>query len=326
MTRTLLAFAALSPLVLAGSCTDEHPSAQVDPHYVEPLEEPPFGEGFQLVMDTTAPAGQEIWACRVFSRLPAEGLFQYVNVAESRQTPGMHHADLMTFFYTGVDLAPGDYDCGDLYSTYPELMEDGVFIYTSQLAEDSVTLPEGIVAPLPSDAAYMYEVHYVNVSDEDVDVVSYLNAWTIPQEEVAGSINGDVNRDLDIHIPAGAEDHVEWTRCTFPVDTEILFLSSHTHERAVNFELFAFDGVTTGELVYENDDWHAPYVLRFDPPMVVPAGQGFEYRCHYENPLDHDVVWGFGAEDEMCQFGYVYISGDEDTDCITVESSNGPAD
>src|SRR5690606_37263104 len=137
------------PLVVA-ACTgaDEHTPTPDDGPYdpVVPLAPPPEGEGFQLQMQALAPAHEEIWMCEIFDRLPVDDVFQYVQRAESRQNAGVHHADLMTFFYTGLELAPGQYDCGELYATYAELMEDGVLIYASQLEEDEIVLPEGYVA------------------------------------------------------------------------------------------------------------------------------------------------------------------------------------
>jgi hypothetical protein len=309
--------------VLSSAIACEEPAPDKPYGWIEPLPPPPPGEGFQLAMKTTVPAGEEAWVCEIFPGLPADGVFQYVNRAESRQTGGMHHADVGTLFFTGLDLEPGQYDCAELYADNAELMEDAVFVYASQLAEDSLALGEGVAAALPVDSLYMYEIHFVNASDREMEVASYLNAWTIPKDDVTGNIYGNVNRDVDIHIPPGAVDHEEWTRCVFSEDADILFLSAHTHELAENFELRLFDGQLAGEVVYANDDWHAPEVKRMDPPLHIRAGQSFEYTCLYKNPGPNEVTWGFSASDEMCQFGYVFVPGDPDIECVTVETSDG---
>lgn len=317
---------ALSLLAVLAACTppsSEHDAGAPTGDVVVPLEPPSPDEGFQVTIEAFAPKHEEIWKCEVIRELPGDDLFHYVHRVKSRQNAGMHHADLMSFFFTGLSLTPGQYDCDELYATYPELMEQGLFVYGSQAAEEEIVLPEGVAAPLPRDSAYMFEVHYVNASDQDVVVESYVNAYTMPEDDVTETIYGNVNRDFDILIPAGATDHVEWTRCVFNKDADIHFLQSHTHERADRFELRAFDGETVGPLVYENDDWHAPKVMRLDPPMHITAGTGFEYTCFYSNPTDTDVVWGFNASDEMCQFGYVFTPGDTDIVCETVASSDG---
>jgi hypothetical protein len=291
--------------------------------FVEPLPPPAPEEGFQVSIHATAPPGAEIWKCEVLPFLPADddALFAFVNSVQSRQNTNVHHADLMTLFYTGLTIAPGQYDCADLYAEHTELMEEGVIVYGAQLPDARIDLPEGVAASVPIESAYMLEVHYVNASTEPVEVATYINAYTIPSDEVVDTIAGDANRDFDIAIPPGAVDHVEWTRCVFTADVDLLFLSSHTHALAKHFELREFDGVHVGDVVYSNDDWHSPQILALDPPVHMPAGTGFEYSCLYDNPTDVEVNWGFLAEDEMCQFAYVFTPGDSSIKCETVATS-----
>lgn len=295
------------------------------PAKLEPLAPPLPGEGFQLSMKMTVPAGQEAWRCEIVPALPVDdgSVFQFVNRAESRQTPGIHHADIATLFFTGLELEPGQYDCDELYTTHTELMEDAVVVYASQQSEDGLLLPDNTAAQLPVSSLYMIELHFVNVSDEPVEVESYLNAYTIPGDTVEQTIYGNVNRDVDIAVPAGAEDYVEWTRCVFNQDADVIFLSGHTHELATLFTIRHFDGENVGDVVYENDDWHAPPVLRLDPPLAMKAGEGFEYACRYASRRDTETTWGFTATDEMCQFGYVFVPGNTDISCETVATSDG---
>lgn len=316
-----IGFALCMLCVLPSAACEKAPSPP--PYdFVEPLPPPVPSEGFQVAIHATAPPGKEIWKCEVLASLPGDDddLFLFVNSVESRQNSNVHHADLMTLFYTGLALPPGQYDCADLYAEHTELMEEGVIVYGAQLPEARIDLPEGIAAAVPRESAYMIEVHYVNASSEPVDVATYINAYTMPADAVVDTIAGDANRDFDIAIPPGAVDHVEWTRCVFTDDVELLFLSSHTHGLAKHFELRAFDGVHVGDVVYENDDWHSPQILALDPPVHIAAGTGFEYSCVYDNPSDVEVNWGFLAEDEMCQFAYVFV-GDSSIKCETVATS-----
>lgn len=301
-------------------------SEPVPPRFdaVEPLPPPAADEGFQVSIHASAAPGQEIWKCEVIPFLPGEGeeLFSFVNRVQSRQNAGVHHADLMTLFYTGLQIEPGQYDCADLYAEHTELMEEGMIVYGAQLADATIQLPAGVAAAVPRDSAYMLEVHYVNASLEPVDVATYINAYTMPSDQVVDTIAGDANRDFDIAVPAGAVDHVEWTRCVFTADVDLLFLSSHTHARAKNFEIRTFDGESTGDVIYQNDDWHSPQIFALEEPLRVAAGTGFEYSCLYDNDSDTEVNWGFLAEDEMCQFAYVFTPGDSSIKCETVASSS----
>jgi hypothetical protein len=319
--RTFSASAA-SVLILLASC-DAAPGS--GPAVVEPLTPPLPGEGFQLSMSVTVPAGAEAWRCEIVSGLPVGdgSVFQFVNRAESRQTAGIHHADVATLFYTGLEIEPGQYDCDDLYTQHTELMEEAIVVYASQLPDDGLLLPENTAAQLPVNSLYMFELHYVNVSDEPVEVVSYLNAYTIAGDDVEQTIYGNVNRDVDIAVPPATAQHTEWTRCLFNRDADVIFLSGHTHELATMFTIRHFDGENVGDVVYQNDDWHAPPVLRLDPPLKMKAGTGFEYACDYASSRDAETTWGFRATDEMCQFGYVFVPGDTDILCETVATSDG---
>jgi hypothetical protein len=283
------------------------------------LPPPAEGEGFQVSMEVTVPAGEEIWLCQV-SEIPGVE-FTPVNHVESVQTAGVHHMDVMALQFAGVDLEPGLYDCNDVYADYPELMDDGLILYAAQQAEQEITLPPGTVANLPGGLTVMQELHYVNTTPEDIDAFSKINIYRY-EGDIEEQIWGGAVRDTNLNVPPG--ESIEWTRCVMTDDVDILFLSSHTHQLARKFEIRMFDGETVGELIYENDDWATPALKSFgDAPLHVPAGQGFEFQCHYSNDTSETVNWGFAAADEMCQIALVFTPGYSDYRCDVVETSDG---
>jgi hypothetical protein len=312
VVRTLVA----SPLLFALACSSPEP----DPGDEHPFPPPAEGEGFQLSMTTTAPAGTEIWKCNIYD-LPTT---QWENVGrvESIQNPGMHHMDIMALTYAGVELEPGEYDCDELYQTYPELMEDGLMIYASQMESQTIDLPPGTAANLPPGIQVMHEIHHVNTSDADVEVFSYVNAYSIHPNDVTETIWGGAVRDTHINIPAQSA-HSEWTRCVMTDDIDLLFLSSHTHQLGKKVTVRMFDGETVGEEIYVNEDWHAPRLIAFDTPLHIPAGTGFEFQCDFDNPTDDPVGWGFTADDEMCQIALDFTPGEARRTCDPVASSDG---
>jgi len=314
MSRSLLP---ASFLLLLLSCADE--PAGPDPD--DPLPPPAEDEGFQLAMTTTVPPGTEVWVCQV-TEIPRDD-FTPVNHVVSKQTEGIHHMDVMALAFANVDLAPGTYDCNDVYRDYPELMDDGLILYASQQAEQEIKLPEGTIANLPGHLLVMQEIHYVNVTTQPVDAYSKINIYRY-EGDIEEQIWGGAVRDLELDIPPG--ESVEWTRCVMADDVDVLFLTSHTHELARKVEIRMFDGTEVGDLVYENTDWHAPALLSFgEQPLHVPAGTGFEFSCHYSNPGTEVVHWGFAAADEMCQIAFVFTPGESDRTCDVVASST-PAD
>lgn len=285
---------------------------------VEKLMPPAPAEGFQLAMDTIAPARTEIWKCAVYP-LGLDTLAP-VNRVYYQQNEGMHHMTLSTTTLAGKVLQNGMYDCEDL----TDLMQDATMFFGSQGdAEQELRLPEGVAATLPGDLQVIHEVHYVNTTDKDVEVFSRVNAYVMPQEDVQKGVWGGQVRDENINIPANAEAHTEWTRCIMNEDIEVLFLASHTHQLGIEFTVAPFDGQSTGDIFYRNDDWHSPLITQYSPPMLVKAGEGFEYSCTWRNPHDRDINYGLNSEDEMCNLALVHTPFSQSARCDVVETSDG---
>lgn len=306
-----------------GTMTPSLPEAeQPDPNENGPrreeLPQPDPSEGFQMGIDTMAPAGEEIWKCWV-EDLPGNG-FVAIDRVEAIQTPGVHHMDIMALGLLGLPIEPGMHDCDELYRTHAEMMEEGIFLFATQNERETLQLPDGVAALVPGNMTIMVEMHYVNPTNRDVDVWSRVNGYFTDKDAVEDEIWGSAVRDVDINIPPNATGHVEWTRCVMNTDIELVLLSTHTHQLAELAEVFFFDGAETGDLVYVNDDWHAPELKLFDPTIPIPAGTGFEFRCHYNNPTTDTVNWGFDANDEMCQIAIVHTPFDFQAACDIVES------
>jgi len=283
----------------------------------ELLPAPDPTDGVQLAYAIEVAPGTEAWKCNV-TDLPTDRWLS-VNHVESVQNAAMHHMDLMAVALAAPDLEPGEYDCAEIYARYPALMDDGITVYASQQETQEIRLPPGTVAELLPRMRVMQEIHFVNPTDQPVEAYSKINAYKYPDAEVTQTIWGGAVRDVDIAIPARATAHVEWTRCVMNADVDVMFLSTHTHQLAQRAEVRTFDGNAMGELIYSNDDWHAPPLQDYTAtPLHVPAGQGFELACHYANPSDHEVNWGFEAKDEMCQIAIVFTPGDTNRKCEIV--------
>jgi hypothetical protein len=245
-----------------------------------------------------------------------------VNRVESLQSDGMHHMDIMALLFTGLDLPVGEYACADLYATYQELMDKGLFLYASQQAEQTIQLPPGVAADLPPKLRIMQEIHYVNTTDAPIEAFSKVNVYSFPRDQVTQTIWGGAVRDTTIEIPAGASDHVEWTRCVMNQDVDVLFLATHTHALASRTVVRAFDGTNVGAELYTNTDWQSPKLQSFgETPLRLTAGTGLEFACHYDNPGTEPVRWGFNAADEMCQIAIVFTPGEAARECEIVAQS-----
>lgn len=287
----------------------------------EPLVPPPAGLGFQLEMTGEAPPFSEVWLCEVYS-LPTD-IPMNINWVEYQHNAGTHHMTLSSPGLAGGEIPHGTYDCADLYND-SSLMENQVMFFGGQGdAGGNLYLPEGVAAQFPAGIDVIHEVHYVNPTDETVPLYSRVNGWAIPDEEVVDGIWGGQTRDENIEIPANAS-HTEWSRCVMTEDVEVHFLASHTHELGVDFKVRRFDGENVAdEVIYQNDDWHSPLITQYNPPLVVPAGTGFEWSCTWDNPNADPVSYGSESTDEMCNLAYVHTPMALTNSCKVVETSDG---
>ena len=287
------------------------------PRTVTPLEPPAKGEGFQLKMTYTVPAYTEAWICTVYP-LPVDTISP-VNWVEYEQNDGLHHMTISTPGFVQGLLEYGTYDCNELYE---KAMEDLIMVFGSQGGGGKLQLPEGVAANFVPGLDIVHEVHYVNATAEPVEVASYINAYTIPVNEVEAGIWGGQVRDETIAIPANSE-HTEWTRCVMNEDVDVLFLASHTHELGIEFTIRRFDGENSGEIFYRNTDWHDPKIVQYDPPLVLKAGEGFEYSCTWKNDSEQPVQYGLTSTDEMCNLALVHTPQSMTALCEVVETSDG---
>ncbi len=315
----------LMPFVLFSACTNKtnSPDSSVTDSglSVPTLAAPPEGEGFQLSMTGEVGPFEEVWLCEVYP-IPISAITP-INWVHYIQNYGMHHFSLSTpGLLSSGDIPYGSYDCNDLY-TSSDLMEDAIIFFGGQGdAEGELHLPDGVAAQLPPSIDVVHEIHYVNATDETVQLYSHINAWAIPDSEVIEGIWGGSVRDEHINIPAQST-HSEWSRCVFNQDVEVLFLAAHQHKLGTRFTIAPFDGVNVGETLYENDDWHTPNITQYDTPLVVPAGQGFQFTCEWDNTTDAEINYGLTADDEMCNMAVVHTPMSTSTLCEVVQTSDG---
>jgi hypothetical protein len=305
-------------LALLLACSPD-PADSADADAIPSLDPPAAGEGVQMAITGTAPPNAETWLCVVYDLETTE--LTSVNRVEYLQTAGTHHMTISTTAM-GERIEPGTYNCADLYAD-SSMMENAIMMFGSQGDESGdLRLPEGVVAQVPAGIQIVHEIHYLNTGPDEVPLYSYVNAYSIPESEVTGTIWGGQVRDETIEIPAGG-DHSEWTRCVMNEEVDVLFLASHTHSLGRQFTIAPFDGTTTGEVFYSNADWHDPLLTQYTEPIHLTAGQGFEYTCTWRNESDEAVSYGYTAADEMCNMTLIFTPGSMTARCDVVQTSDG---
>ena len=326
--------AVLISLALMG-CTDKDDDTGESDGLDRPvLEAPDPSDGFQLSMYGTAEPFSEVWMCSVYP-LPvdAEG-FTAVQSVEYNQNEGTHHFTVSALNFSllgGVTESPveyGTYDCNELYGD-STLMEEAVMVFGGQGdPSGEMVFPDGTVANVPASIDVLHEVHYVNPTPDPVDIYSEINAYTVAQSAVEKSMWGGSVRDEHINVPPNGI-HTEWSRCVFNEDVEVMVLAGHQHALGTRFDIAPYNGETgeVGEVFFSNDDWHTPMITQYEEPISVPAGQGFEWTCEWNNTTDEEVNYGNESTDEMCNMAVVFRPTEGTisltAECEVVETSDG---
>ena len=289
---------------------------------LEPLTPPDPEDGFQFSFTTSVEPYTEIWKCAVYPA-PYEQMAP-VNWIEYQVTPGLHHMTIATPSLITSMLEPGIYDCQSLLEETmgPDSNYTMAFGLGAGDPVGEMHLPEGVAAQLPPGIDIIHEIHYVNTTDQPKEISTYVNAYTIDVGDVESGLWGGQVRDENILVPANGSA-TEWSRCVMNRDVEVIFLASHTHELGRKFTIKHFDGTDVGETIFENTNWHDPKITQYDPPLIIPAGTGFEWTCEFSNSKDQDVIYGTSASDEMCNMTIVHTPQDFSAWCDIVETSDG---
>ncbi len=268
--------------------------------YFQPPAKPQRGIQLHLSPFAVAPRSER----EIFSttRLGvAEDLM--VNKIEVVQPEGSHHFIL----YQSTDENPPPPGIRDVDRDNP-LQALGIFskrfIVGSQSPAAVFDFPEGIAIPMPADAVYELNSHFVNTSGENTLIGEvYVNLHSMPADSVKVAAKPIFVSNFGISVPPGRTETTarNWT---LERDVNVIMLSSHMHRHGRRFDIFLGD-----ERIYRSEEWDEPVTLVFNPALEVKAGERVRFECTHENDdKDFTIRFGFTAEnDEMCiMLGYYY--------------------
>jgi hypothetical protein len=106
--------------------------------------------------------------------------------------------------------------------------------------------------------------------------------------------------------------------------TNVFALTGHTHQLGTNVEIYKTSGTDDdGTEIYpmgEEFVWSESPVIQYDPPMYFGEGDGFRYRCTWDNDTNKNVGFGESAADEMCFFWAYYYPSQGYRLCINAGS------
>jgi hypothetical protein len=168
-------------------------------------------------------------------------------------------------------------------------------------------LPNG-AKQIRAGSDIVFEMHY-SPNGKEVTDYSELGLYLTdapPSERVLAI---DTLRDLDLAIPAGAQDYVSRASMTLAQPVRLVSVQPHMHRRGKSMEVRAIypDGRTRLLVSVPKYDfnWQTTYALR--EPLLLPVGTKLESVAHFDNSVNNPsnpdpsvpVHWGDMTTDEM---------------------------
>jgi len=304
----------------------------------EPPAPPPPGEGYQIHLPPfKIEPGTErevFYATRITDENgnPIEEDI-FINKVEIFYPAGSHHFIIYRLTEAGTEkglLAEGavpgiGVDPADLFRELdtedPQLLGhvgiDRLFVVGTQTDDTLFQFPEGVGLRMAGNTVYDLNSHYINLlGDETLIGETYVNIYTIPEEEVQYEAIEIFVSNRDIRVPPGTTRVAKLTwyigdeleRRGHNPDTElsVFLLSSHMHRHGELFEIFQ---ESTGDLLHRSIAYDDAPIDIFNPVLALDTDDGLTFQCTHNN-YDTNVPLTFGltSEDEMCIiFGYYYI-------------------
>jgi hypothetical protein len=104
------------------------------------------------------------------------------------------------------------------------------------------------------------------------------------------------------------------SECRFSQDLLVGGIVRHTHRWGTKYSVWTIDAGGVATDLWSSDSWQEDIEKRFSEPMLFKRGEGFRYRCEYQNTEDRTIHFGTKATDEMCNlFGSWWVVNEADT-------------
>jgi hypothetical protein len=182
--------------------------------------------------------------------------------------------------------------------TWDDLRENGP---PPGLLYPRVYLSDGIAYQIEAGQRFVIDGHYINVSDEEVQVTVAMDVREIPAEDVVHPV-GTYTHDLGaFSVPVGAIEGSSF-ECPWPEDVTLLSMRSHMHSWGHAYEItqIGLDGLE--ETVLSVPQWEPSMAGR--PPKLewlpgefpVQAGELLRTSCVWNNTTDAPLEF----PTEMC--------------------------
>jgi hypothetical protein len=275
-------------------------AAEIQPFASLPLPQ----RGFQVRdVGTMVEPGQDVEYCEVAQLPGTPDDTYYVRTLELANLPNSHHL-IVSAAPPGSSAeqraqAMGVGQRAECISAEQIVGQglSGVGGIQSQYAKTE--LPEGVGKIFHGGQYLVFDYHYLNTRDVAVQAQSAVNFHLEDAGSIRHPASGFGFRNYAIATPAQSTGSFTG-ECRFKSDLMVSEVTRHTHRWGTDFTVWWAGGAHDGEQIWTSHDWEQDITHAFDAPQRLRAGEGFRFRCDYQNSTDHVLRFGTQASDEMC--------------------------
>ena len=256
------------------------------------LTPPPAGTNeFDITTSTfQVPAGGEVYECQNFHNPNTQDLA--ILESDSFMSPGSHHM----FVFNDPSF---DTDTGQVASCSGT--EFHPYLHAAQTPQVQITYPEGVGHSLKSTEGLRILAHYLNSTSGTLNAQVEVKFYTVPASQVQFLAAEMFLNNGTVVVPPGMS--TQSRTFSVPYDIKMLNAVSHMHKRGVNFHCTT----SSGQLIYDGDQWDEPVATVFNPAMDIAAGSVITWACTYNNTGTTTYTFGESAlTNEMCILNAVF--------------------
>ena len=182
-----------------------------------------------------------------------------------------------------------------------------VYVIGSQSPYLNFEFPPGVALRLKGNIGLDFNSHYVNKEPTPIEGEVNVNFHTMTPSSVLKEAKTMNLGNQNLTLYPGQRTTLTKT-FTMSKDISVITLTSHTHQLGEQFVIKIVGGTRNGEIVYTSTDWHHPQFIKYDPPLILHAGEGLMSVIVYNNTKTKPVKFGLTSAEEMgIIFGY-YIA------------------
>jgi hypothetical protein len=287
-----------------------------------PTVRPPVTETRTTTLSAfTLQPGRETTRC-VLKRLDNPDVL-WVSQVRTELAPGSHH--LIVYKSDETEERTTPFEC----DPFVETLRGRTFpIMITQIRNETLSFPNGVAFRFEPNQMVRLEAHYLNYFPNPIDATATVHFDGIAAADVVSEANMLFYGNPDFSVPPNSTFTTPWRFLSVLPGTRVFAMTGHTHTYGTNVEIeFGRTDTLPGTPVYPGADtpfvWDEPPVTQFQPALSFQEGDGFRYRCSWNNTTGQRLEFGESANQEMCFFWAYYYPSQGYRICISPGTIGG---